>query len=95
MQKSLLALYVAHAHVERSAGAERKSAFGFVQLHAADAQIRQHAIRHYLDLVRDGRVDIADMLTHRYPLDRWHDALRVLADQQQSGAVKVAFEPVS
>jgi len=57
--------------------------------------VRQHAIRHYLDLVRDGRVDIADMLTHRYPLDRWHDALRVLADQQQSGAVKVAFEPVS
>jgi threonine dehydrogenase-like Zn-dependent dehydrogenase len=35
------------------------------------------------------------MLTHRFPLDRWHAALRALADQQSSGAVKVAFEPVS
>ncbi|MBV8464195.1 MAG: zinc-binding dehydrogenase [Acidimicrobiales bacterium] len=57
--------------------------------------VRQHAIRHYLDLVRDGRVDISAMLTHRFPLDQWHGALRVLADQQDSGAVKVAFEPVS
>ncbi len=57
--------------------------------------VRQHAIRHYLDFVRHGRVDILPMLTHRFPLDRWHDALRVLADQQHSGAVKVAFEPAS
>ncbi|HLH29180.1 MAG TPA: zinc-binding dehydrogenase, partial [Acidimicrobiales bacterium] len=57
--------------------------------------VRQHAIRHYLDLVRDGRVDISAMLTHRFPLDRWHAALRALADQQHSGAVKVAFEPAA
>jgi threonine dehydrogenase-like Zn-dependent dehydrogenase len=57
--------------------------------------VRQHAIRHYLDLVRDGRLDISAMLTHRFPLDRWHAALRALADQQSSGAVKIAFEPVS
>jgi threonine dehydrogenase-like Zn-dependent dehydrogenase len=57
--------------------------------------VRQHAIRHYLDMVRDGRVDISAMLTHRFPLDRWHAALRALADQQGSGAVKVAFEPAS
>ncbi len=56
--------------------------------------VRQHAIRHYLDLVGSGRVDLTGMLTHRFPLDRWHDALRVLADQQESGAIKVAFEPI-
>jgi len=56
--------------------------------------VRQHAIRHYLDLVEAGRVDLSGMLTHRFPLDHWHDALRALATQDQSGAVKVAFEPV-
>jgi threonine dehydrogenase-like Zn-dependent dehydrogenase len=35
------------------------------------------------------------MLTHRFPLDHWHDAMRALATQEESGAVKVAFEPVS
>ncbi len=57
--------------------------------------VRQHAIRHYLDLVASGRVDLDGMLTHRFPMDRWHDALRTLADQQSSGAVKVAFEPIA
>jgi hypothetical protein len=33
------------------------------------------------------------MLTHQFPLDHWHDALRALADQDVSGAVKVAFGP--
>jgi threonine dehydrogenase-like Zn-dependent dehydrogenase len=56
--------------------------------------VRQHAIRHYLDLVREGRIDLTGMLTHRFPLDHWREALRVLADQQSSGAVKVAFEPI-
>jgi threonine dehydrogenase-like Zn-dependent dehydrogenase len=57
--------------------------------------VRQHAIRHYLDLVQSGRIDLTGMLTHRFPLDRWHDALRVLSTQEQSGAVKVAFEPAA
>lgn len=57
--------------------------------------VRQHAIRHYLDLVQAGRIDLTGMLTHRFPLNHWHDALRVLSTQEQSGAVKVAFEPVS
>lgn len=57
--------------------------------------VRQHAIRHYLDMVQAGRIDLTGMLTHRFPLDHWHDALRVLAAQQESGAVKVAFEPAS
>jgi threonine dehydrogenase-like Zn-dependent dehydrogenase len=33
------------------------------------------------------------MLTHRFPLDGWWDALRALAHQENSGAIKVAFEP--
>jgi threonine dehydrogenase-like Zn-dependent dehydrogenase len=56
--------------------------------------VRQHAIRHYLDLVRAKRIDLSGMLTHRFPLDRWHDAFRALSVQEESGAIKVAFEPV-
>jgi len=57
--------------------------------------VRQHALRHYLDLVMAGRVDLTGMLTHRFPLDHWHDALRALSTQEESGAVKVAFEPAT
>jgi threonine dehydrogenase-like Zn-dependent dehydrogenase len=54
---------------------------------------RKHAIAHYLDLVTAGRVDLTGMLTHRFPLERWWDALIALARQEESGAIKVAFEP--
>jgi threonine dehydrogenase-like Zn-dependent dehydrogenase len=67
------------------------NAFGIEEVEG----VRQHAIRHYLDLVQAGRVDLSGMLTHRFPLDHWHDAMRALATQEESGAVKVAFEPVS
>lgn len=55
--------------------------------------VRKHAIAHYLDLTASGRVDLSGMLTHTFRLDQWWDALRALARQEQSGAVKIAFEP--
>ncbi len=55
--------------------------------------VRKHAIEHYLDLTLEGRVDLTGMLTHRYGLDEWWDALRSLARQETSGAIKVAFAP--
>ena len=54
---------------------------------------RQHAIAHYLDLVADGRLDITPMLTHRFALEQWWPALKALARQDRSGALKVAFTP--
>jgi threonine dehydrogenase-like Zn-dependent dehydrogenase len=53
---------------------------------------RQHGIAHYLDLVQQGRVDIAAMLTHTFPLDRWRDAFTTIARQGETGAIKVAFD---
>ena len=53
---------------------------------------RQHGIAHYLDLVRDGRVDLSGMLTHTFPLERWRDAFTTLVDQGETGAIKVAFD---
>lgn len=55
--------------------------------------VRKHAIAHYLDLTAAGRVDLSGMLTHRFALEQWWDALKVLSRQERSGAIKVAFEP--
>jgi threonine dehydrogenase-like Zn-dependent dehydrogenase len=65
------------------------NAFGLETFEGA----RQHAIAHYLQLVRDGRVDITPMLTHRFRLEEWWPALKALARQDRSGALKVAFTP--
>ncbi|HEX6312584.1 MAG TPA: zinc-binding dehydrogenase [Acidimicrobiia bacterium] len=64
------------------------NAFGFEEVEG----VRKHGIEHYLDLVVGGRVDLTGMLTHTFPLDEWRDAFATLATQDQTGAIKVAFE---
>jgi threonine dehydrogenase-like Zn-dependent dehydrogenase len=54
--------------------------------------VRLHGIAHYLKMVEDGRIDISPMLTHTFRLEDWHSAFEVLATQQESGAIKVAFD---
>jgi threonine dehydrogenase-like Zn-dependent dehydrogenase len=53
---------------------------------------RQHGIGHYLDLVADGRVDLTGMLTHTFRLDQWRDAFLAIANQGETGAIKVAID---
>ena len=64
------------------------NAFGVEELDG----VRKHAIEHYLDLVRAGRVDVTPILTHRFPLDDYKDAFRATHTQGESGAVKVLFD---
>jgi threonine dehydrogenase-like Zn-dependent dehydrogenase len=64
------------------------NAFGFEEVDG----VRKHGIEHYLDLVAAGRIDLNGMLTHTFPLDAWRDAFTALATQDQSGAIKVAFD---
>ena len=64
------------------------NAFGIEEVEG----VRQHAMEHYLGLVRAGRVDIRQMLTHTFRLEDWRDAFAALADQANSGAIKVAFD---
>jgi len=64
------------------------NAFGFEEIDG----VRQHGIAHYLDLVASGRVDLTGMLTHSFPLEGWRDAFVALATQDESGAIKVAFD---
>ena len=54
--------------------------------------VRKHAIDHYLDLVADGRVDLRPALTHTFRLEQWRDAFLAIANQGESGAIKVAID---
>ena len=53
---------------------------------------RKHAIAHYLDLAADGRVNLRPMLTHTFGLEQWRGAFLAIANQGESGAVKVAID---
>jgi threonine dehydrogenase-like Zn-dependent dehydrogenase len=65
------------------------NAFGIEEVEG----VRQHAIEHYFDLVRDGRVDLDGMLTHVFGLSAWRDAFCTIADQGRTGAIKVGIDP--
>ncbi len=54
--------------------------------------IRMHGIAHYLRLAEQGRIDLTGMLTHVFRLEQWREAFVALATQEQSGAIKVAFD---
>jgi len=53
---------------------------------------RQHAMRHYFDLIREKRIDVTPIITHRFRLEEYRDAFRYTHEQGTSGAVKVLFE---
>jgi len=54
--------------------------------------VRKHGIQHYLDLAASRRVDLTGILTHTFRLDDWRVAFSALATQNESGAIKVAFD---
>ncbi len=67
------------------------NAFGMEEIDG----VRKHAIEHYLDFVAAGRLDLSGMLTHRFALEEWWDAVLALARQGESDAIKVAFSPAA
>ena len=54
--------------------------------------VRKHGIEHYLELAAAGRVDVRPMLTHTFGLDDWRQAFLTIADQGETGAIKVAID---
>ena len=64
------------------------NAFGIEEVEG----VRKHAIAHFIDMVGSGRIDLTPMLTHTFRLEEWRDAFTVLADQETSGAIKVAID---
>ena len=54
--------------------------------------VAKHSMEHYFDFVLAG-MDLTPVITHRFPLDRWDEAVLALKDSRRNGAVKVLLEP--
>ena len=64
------------------------NAFGIEEIDG----VRKHGIEHYLDLVCAARIDLTPMLTHTFRLEQWREAFTTIAEQDKTGAIKVAFD---
>ncbi len=54
--------------------------------------VSKHAMQHYFDFIADG-LDLTPVITHRFPLDRWDEAVLAVKNSRRTGAVKVLLEP--
>lgn len=54
---------------------------------------RLHTFQITLDLLRETRAPLADMVTHVFPLNQYRTALSAAANHRKSGAVKVLLTP--
>ncbi len=54
--------------------------------------VAKHSMEHYFDLIAAG-FDLTAVITHRFPLERWQQAVLTLKDARHTGAVKVLLEP--
>jgi len=71
-------LYFKELHVIGSNG------FGIEEVRG----VAKHSMQHYFDFVAAG-LDLTPVITHRFPLDRWDEAVLALKDARRTGAVKV------
>jgi threonine dehydrogenase-like Zn-dependent dehydrogenase len=53
---------------------------------------RQHAMRHYFDLIRDKKIDVTPIITHRFRLEDYRTAFLYTHNQGEHGAVKILFD---
>jgi threonine dehydrogenase-like Zn-dependent dehydrogenase len=75
-------LYFKELHVIGSNG------FGIETVRGA----AKHSMEHYFDFIAAG-FDLTPVITHRFPLQRWQEAVLTLKNARQTGAVKVLLEP--
>jgi threonine dehydrogenase-like Zn-dependent dehydrogenase len=75
-------LYFKELHVIGS------NAFGVEEVRG----VRKHAFEHYFDFVADG-LDLTPLITHRFPLAAWDEAIVTIAGVKRTGAVKVLLRP--
>ncbi len=54
--------------------------------------VTKHSMEHYFDFVADG-LDLTPVITHRFPLERWDEAVLTVKNSRRTGAVKVLLEP--
>ena len=75
-------LYFKELHVIGS------NAFGVEEVRG----VRKHAFEHYFDFVAEG-LDLTPLITHRFPLSAWDEAIVTIAGVKRTGAVKVLLTP--
>jgi len=56
--------------------------------------IAKHSMEHYFDFVAAG-LDLTSVITHRFPLSRWGEAVLAVKNSRRTGAVKVLLEPTA
>lgn len=56
--------------------------------------VAKHAMEHYFDFIACG-MDLTPVITHRFPLERWDEAVLATKNARQTGAVKVLLEPAA
>jgi threonine dehydrogenase-like Zn-dependent dehydrogenase len=54
--------------------------------------VTKHAMEHYFDFIAAG-LDLTPVITHRFPLERWDEAVLAVKNSRRTGAVKVLLEP--
>ncbi|HYK29577.1 MAG TPA: zinc-binding dehydrogenase [Streptosporangiaceae bacterium] len=54
--------------------------------------VAKHAMEHYFDFLANG-FDLTSVITHRFSLDRWDEAVLTVKNARRTGAVKVLLEP--
>jgi threonine dehydrogenase-like Zn-dependent dehydrogenase len=54
--------------------------------------VAKHAFSHYFDFVAAG-LDLTPVITHRFPLERWGEAVLAVRNARRTGAVKVLLTP--
>jgi threonine dehydrogenase-like Zn-dependent dehydrogenase len=51
-----------------------------------------HTYEIVIELIRERKLDLSGLLTHRFRIDQYREAMAALANRAGSGAIKVAFE---
>ena len=69
---------------------ELRGTFCYGYEHVEGRRVRTIALA--LEWMAQGRVDVARLVTHRFPLERWRQAVQAAADKGRSGAIKVVLE---
>jgi threonine dehydrogenase-like Zn-dependent dehydrogenase len=54
--------------------------------------VAKHSMEHYFDFVAGG-MDLTPVITHRFGLERWDEAVLAVKNSRRTGAVKVLLEP--
>lgn len=52
-----------------------------------------HAFTHFMDLASAGRIDPGGLVTHRFPLSAYREAILVARDKERHGSLKVLLDP--